>query len=182
MQRLEQAVAEPKHHQIVLRARLVQGAESQMIHVRLARHQRVDHVAAEAVAEEPALLSEMTPTLQARDRLEPLGRRQPHQHLAVVERRGAFDAKAVAVEQQRRDRRSSRHWQGRAPSAPRPHEISGAIAQDYVLLAKAQMGEKVFEIGDLLEHAEHDDDIGLGCGLESGNRRPRYCKPARRRR
>ena len=51
MQRLEQAAAGAEHHQIVFVARLVQRAEAQMMHVGLARQQRIDHLAAEPAAE-----------------------------------------------------------------------------------------------------------------------------------
>jgi hypothetical protein len=44
-------------------------------------------------------------------------------------------------------------------------QIGRAIAQDHVLLAEAQMGEETLDVGDLLERAEHDDDVGLRRGL-----------------
>ena len=41
------------------------------------------------------------------------------------------------------------------------HQIGRGVAEDDVLLAKAQMREQVFQIGDILKNAEHDDDVGL---------------------
>jgi hypothetical protein len=44
-------------------------------------------------------------------------------------------------------------------------QIGRVIAQNNVLLAEAQVGEKVFDVGDAFEHAEHDDDVAMGGGL-----------------
>ena len=71
------------------------------MHVGLARQQRIDHVAAEPAAEIARIVVGDHRDAAGRDRRQPFGRRQPHQHLPVVDRRGAFDAEAVAVEQQR---------------------------------------------------------------------------------
>ncbi len=44
-------------------------------------------------------------------------------------------------------------------------EIGGAVAQHHSLLAEAQMREQIFDVGDLLERAEHHDDVGLRRGV-----------------
>ena len=98
----------------------------------------------------------------SRDRHEPLGRRQPHQHLRVVDRRRAFDAEAIAVEQQRQV--AETQMIGEAERAPVGSlvEIGRKIAQDDIALAEAQMGEQAFHVGDAFERAEHHDDVALG--------------------
>ncbi len=70
-----------EHHQIVFVARLIERAEGQMMHVGFARQQRIDHVVAEPVAETCRRRVGDHRDAAGRDRLEPLGRRQPHQHL-----------------------------------------------------------------------------------------------------
>ena len=165
-QRLEHAVADAEHHQIVFVARLIEGAEGQMMHLGLARQQRIDHVAAEPVAEVADVAVGHHRDAAGGDRHQPLGRREPHQHLPGVDRRGAFDAEAVAVEQQRQIVEAEVHWPSRARRGRRsPGEIGRAIAQHHVLLAEAQMGEEALDVGDLFERAEHDDDVGIGGGL-----------------
>ena len=54
-QRLEQAVAGADEHQIVMRARLAERGETHVMHVGLARQQRIDHVAGEPAAEAGAV-------------------------------------------------------------------------------------------------------------------------------
>ena len=71
-----------------------------MMHLGLARQQRIDHVVAEAAAEIAGIVVGDYRDVAGGDRPQPLARREPHQHLGVVDRRRAFDAEAVAVEQQ----------------------------------------------------------------------------------
>ena len=132
-----------------------------MMHVRLARQQRVDHVSPEPVAERIVVAARHHRDAARRHRLQAVGRRQAHQHLAGADRRRAFDAEAVAVEQPRQIVEAQVIGKAGALAA----EIGGAIAQHHVLLGKAQMREQVFDVGHLLERAEHDDDVGLRRGL-----------------
>ena len=136
-----------------------------MMHICLARHQRVDHLEAEPAAERAHIAVGDDRDAAGRHRLEPLGRRQPHQHLPAVDRGCAFDAVAVAVEQQREIVEAERIGKAERGALAARHQIGGAIAQDHVLLAKAQMGEKIFDVGDLLERPQHDDDVRLARGL-----------------
>ncbi len=100
-QRLEQTGADAEHDQIVgARAPAPRLSKDEMIDLGLARQQRIDHVRAEPVAE-IAVVVRHHRDAAGRDRLDLVGAGQPHQHFGSADRRGAFDAETVAVEQQR---------------------------------------------------------------------------------
>ncbi len=69
-----------------------------MMHLRLARQQRVDHVTAETGREISTCVVGNHGNAAGCSRCKPLRRREPHQYLNIVDRSRALDTEAVAVE------------------------------------------------------------------------------------
>ena len=160
-QRLKHAVADAENDEVVIVARLRQRVEGQMMHIGLPRQQRVDHVQAKPVAEIAGVAFRNHRHAARRHRRETVGRRQPHQHLPPVDRRRALNAKAKAVEQLRQIEVAQVVGKAERRAVRPAQQIGRAVTEDHVLLAEAQMGEQVFQIGDIFKNTEHDDDVGL---------------------
>jgi hypothetical protein len=130
-----------------------------MMHVGFARQQRIDLVAGEPAGKAAAVRHHRHAA--RRDRRQPLGWRQPHQHLHAVERRRAGDAEAVAVEQRGELEEAEMVDEAERRAVAIAGQVAGAIAQQQVALAEAQMREQAFDVDDALQHAEHNNDVGL---------------------
>jgi hypothetical protein len=76
---------------------------------------------------------------------------QPHEHLGVADRRGALNAEAVAIEQQRQVTKAEVVDVAEGSAVSAGAEIGRAVAQHNVLLPEAQMVEDALHVDNAFE-------------------------------